>query len=531
MTKQGKAGGIVLEGSRERLAATEQAHRPAILVLPSGFAFDYTNLYGPGLVTQADMAAIDERLKAAHQAMEHMRSTGEIRGHLSKDGAPEKVLFSRLPYVQAGNLNSPASIARLKEFGQSLRNKADAVISFGIGGSYLGNKVLFDVHCGEFWNSKSAEKRQGYPRLYFSGNNIDPRRMVELIEQIKYEARLKAAHAGTLHDGIYRAVLIVISKSGSTLDTMSAFMAVYDALIKEAPTIEVQVVAVTDPAEGADETLLHKLASEQGWLMFSVPDGVGGRFSIFSDVGLVTAACIGFDMDAFLAGARAMDEACKQEDIWRNPAMLNAALKYLAAEKYGQDIEVFMPYADNLKSVAEWYVQLLAESLGKRTDRAGREVFYGRTPVIAVGTTDMHAQTQLHQDGRKDKVVQFVKVAAWENDPVIPDVFPSADKLSEISGLQLSQALDAAREANAAALRSDGRFNATFVLPEMTAYHLGELLYLLALSVAYEGELADVDAFDQPGVETYKRLLGPMLKKHSFPEIRAGKWRKKSNEK
>nr|WP_188399522.1 glucose-6-phosphate isomerase [Sporomusa sp. GT1] len=484
------------------------------LVLSSGFAFDYTNLYGQGLVTQADVAAIGERLMAAHQAMEHMRSTGEIRGHLSKDGAPEKVLFSQLPYVQAGHLNSPASIARLKEFGQSLRNKVDAVVSFGIGGSYLGNKVLFDVHCGEFWNSKGAEERQGYPRLYFSGNNIDPRRTVELIGQIKYEARLRAVHAGP-HDGTYRVVLVVISKSGSTLDTMSTFMAVYDALHRETPAIEVQVVAVTDLAEGAGETLLHKLAAEQGWPMFSVPDGVGGRFSIFSEVGLVTAACIGFDIDAFLAGARAMDEACRQEDIWRNPAMLNAALKYLAAEKYGQDIEVFMPYADNLKSVAEWYVQLLAESLGKRTDRAGREVFYGRTPIVAVGTTDMHAQTQQHQDGRKDKVVQFVKVAAWENDPVIPDVFPSADKLSEIAGLRLSQALDAAREANAAALRSDGRFNATFVLPEMTAYHLGELLYLLALSVAYEGELADVDAFDQPGVEAYKRLLGPMLKQHS----------------
>lgn len=512
-----------MEGLDGRQDAAKQVHRPAILVLPSGFTFDYTNLYGPGLVTQTDVDGIGERLTAAHKAMEYMRATGEIRGHLSKDGAPEKVLFSQLPYIQPGNLNSPASIARLKQFGQSLRNKTDAVISFGIGGSYLGNKVLFDVHCGEFWNSKSAAERLGYPKLYFSGNNMDPRRTVELIEQIKYEAKDKAKQKGARGDGVYRVMLIVISKSGSTLDTMSTFMAVYDALIQAAPAIEVQVVAVTDPAEGPGETLLHKLATEQGWTMFSVPDGVGGRFSIFSEVGLITAACIGFDIDAFLAGARAMDESCQHEDIWQNPAMLNAALKYLAAEKYGRDIEVFMPYADNLKSVAEWYIQLLAESLGKRTNRAGQEVFYGRTPIVAVGTTDMHAQTQQHQDGKHDKVVQFVKVASWENDPVIPDVFPSADKLSEISGLQLSQALDAALQANAAALKSDGRFNATFVMPAMTAYHLGELLYLLALSVAYEGELADVDAFDQPGVEAYKRLLGPMLKKYSSPEFRAGK--------
>jgi glucose-6-phosphate isomerase len=276
--------------------------------------------------------------------------------------------------------------------------------------------------------------------------------------------------------------------------------------------ITVEVVAVTDPAEGEQETLLHKLAAQEGWPMFSVPDGVGGRFSIFSEVGLVTAACIGFDIETFLAGARSMDEACQAADIWQNPAMLNAALKYLAAANHGRDIEVFMPYADYLKAVAEWYIQLLAESLGKRTNREGQEVYYGRTPIVAVGTTDMHAQTQLHQDGKRDKLVQFVQVGRWQQDAVIPNSFPSAAKLADIAALRLSQALDAAREANAAALTNDNRFNTNILLPEMNAYHLGELLYLLALSVAYEGELANVDAFDQPGVEAYKRLLGPMLK-------------------
>jgi len=218
------------------------------------------------------------------------------------------------------------------------------------------------------------------------------------------------------------------------------------------------------------------------------------------------------DISELLAGARDMDKACQTADIYENPAMLNAVLKYIAAEKYGRDMEVFMPYADYLKSVAEWYVQLLAESLGKRIDREGNEVFYGRTPIVAVGTTDMHAQTQQHQDGKKNKVVQFIKVVQWEKDAVIPDVFPSASKLSEIASLQLSQALEVARLANADALLGDNRFNATFVMPRLTAYHLGELLYLLALSVAYEGELANVDAFDQPGVEAYKRLMGPRLK-------------------
>lgn len=484
----------------------EETLNNGCLKLESGFVFDYTNLYGDGRVTKGDIDNAEQQIKKAHDAVSHMRLTGAVRGHLSKDGEPEKVLFTELPYVEEGNLNSPASIRRLKEFGQSLRYQVDAVVSFGIGGSFLGNKVLFDVHCGEFWNTKTALERDGYPKLYFSGNNIDPRRTSELVEHLVAEAeRLR-------NGGTYKVCLIVISKSGSTLDTMSNFMVVYDELKRKSDLINVEVVAVTDPAEGDQATLLKRLAGEMGWPTFSVPDGVGGRFSVFCDVGLVTAACIGFDIDGFLAGARAMDEVCKTGELWHNPALLNAVLKYLAAKKYGRDIEIFMPYGDNIKPVGDWYVQLLAESLGKRTDRDGREVFYGRTPVAAVGTTDMHAQTQQHQDGKRDKVVQFVKVAEWERDPVIPDVFPMSAKLAEIAGIRMSQALDIARAANAEALARDSRFNATFVLPRLNAYHLGELLYMLCLSVAYEGELANVDAFDQPGVEGYKRLMGPRLK-------------------
>lgn len=485
-----------------------------VLELASGFKFDYTNLFGDNKVTLDDVQNISQKILAAHQAIEHMRKTGEIKGHLSKDGEPEKVLFSTLPYIEEGNLNNPKSIEKLKAFGQSLRYKVDAVVSFGIGGSYLGNKVLFDVTCGDFWNLKNQEMRDGYPKMFFSGNNIDARRTKELIEQIKYEASMKQRHNPGEK---YKVMMIVISKSGSTLDTMSNFMALYDEFLKEdnKSKIEFEVTAVTGLETEPEETLLCKLAKKEGWQMFSVPDGIGGRFSVFSEVGLVTAVSIGMDIDAFLAGARSMDEACKTEDVFKNPALLNAVLKHIASETYGKDVEVFMPYADYLKSVAEWYIQLLAESLGKRTSRSDTktEICVGRTPVVAVGTTDMHSQTQQHQDGKRDKVVQFIKVDSWADDLVIPNVFPDVKKLAEISSLRLSQALSAALESNAEALISDNRFNATFVLPKLDAFHLGELLYLLALAVAYEGELLDVDAFDQPGVENYKRILGPMLTK------------------
>lgn len=475
------------------------------LKLESGFTFDYDNLFGEGKVTAADMQEYAGALKKAHEAMKVMRDKGHIRAHLSKDGTPELVLFPQLPYIEEGHLNSPKTMAHLRELTVSVQNRVDAVVSLGIGGSYLGDKVLFDVHCGEFWNSKSLEERNGFPKIYFSGNNIDPRRTGDLIEYFASAAKITKTHAKRN----LRVMLLVISKSGGTLDTMSNFMVIYDALMKN-PEVDVEVVAVTDPNE-EKPTLLKKLAVEKGWPTYSVPDGVGGRFSIFCEVGLTLAACIGFDIEAFLRGARDMDKACQQEDVWKNPAMLNAALKFIASEKYGRDIEVMMPYGDYLKSVSEWYIQLLAESLGKQFNREGEEVCYGRTPVVAVGTTDMHAQTQQHQEGKRNKIVQFIRIAKWADDLRIPNVFPEVKKLADISGVTMGQALEVARESNADALASNQRFNACFTLPELAPYHLGELLYMLAMSIAYEGELADVDAFNQPGVEAYKQIMGPRL--------------------
>lgn len=472
------------------------------IVLPSGLTFDYTNVLNDWAVTEADMQREKAGLERAVKAAERVRVDGVVEGHLSKDGTPELVLFPQLPYIEDGHLNSEAVMKRLEELGAHAKADIDAVVSFGIGGSYLGGKVLFDVHCGEFWNQKTREERGGYPQLYFSGNNVDPKRTAELIEMLKINAERKG--------GPFKVMLIVISKSGSTIEPMSNFMVVQEAMLKAG--IGVEVVAVTDPRSDEKETLLHKLAVSQGWPIFAVPDGVGGRFSVFTEVGLVVGAVVGFDIRQFLAGAKEMDQACKSGEVMKNPALLSAVLKYIASEKYGRIIEVMMPYGDSLKSLAEWYVQLLAESLGKeKDDKSGR---YGRTPVVAVGTTDMHAQTQEHQEGRLNKVVTFVKVKEWDTALEVPHTYSDIPTLEAFSGLDLGTILNTALEANSEALTGDKRFNLTIELPKADAYNLGAFMFMQCWAIFYEGQLAEVDAFNQPGVEVYKKLLGPKLAAH-----------------
>lgn len=210
------------------------------IVLPSGFTVDATNILNDKAVSSESLLHYFPKLADAVKAAEKVRHTGVVDGHLSKDGTPEAVLFPELPYVEDGHINSPAVLERLEALGAHAKADIDAVVSFGIGGSFLGGKVLFDAYAGEFWNQKSDEARGGYPQVYFSGNNVDPHRTQGLIDTLAASAQAKG-------DG-FKVMLIVISKSGSTIEPMSNFMVVKEAL--ENKGIAFEVVAVTDPHEG-----------------------------------------------------------------------------------------------------------------------------------------------------------------------------------------------------------------------------------------------------------------------------------------
>ena len=343
------------------------------------FFIDVKNLFGnTWSVTEKALATYGPCIKQAARDVSELRRTGK-----GPDGS--SVFFPHLPYLLEENVliseEEKKDLLSLREEAKSY----DAVISIGIGGSYLGNQVLFDLFCGPYWNQLTKEERHGYPQVYFAGQNVDPVTLVELSSCISREAK-------RLKDRRMKVLFLVISKSGTTIEPVTALRGLKKLL---ADVCDIHLMAITDKEKGR----IRPLAEERHFPCFTVPDGIGGRFSIFSQVGLVFASLAGIDIESFLKGAQMAEEACQSEDMKENPALLLAALKYIATKKYGITAEVIMPYGDKLRPFGWWYAQLLGESLGKKYDMQGNVVYNGRIPVASVGTTDMHSLTHAPSAG------------------------------------------------------------------------------------------------------------------------------------
>jgi glucose-6-phosphate isomerase len=240
--------------------------------------------------------------------------------------------------------------------------------------------------------------------------------------------------------------------------------------------------------------------------MLPVPENVGGRFSVLSPVGLLPAAVCGVDVDALLAGAADMEARCRSPRLSENPAGVLAALLHHADRTQGRPIHVLMPYSDRLRSVAFWFQQLWAESLGKARTVSGEPTVTGPTPVAALGATDQHSFLQLLMEGPGDKVVLFAEVEDHGPDDVIPKRHQEIKELAYLGGHTLGELINTERRATAEALRLEGRPNATLFMPRIDEGTLGQLLMLLQVATVYAGALYGVDPLDQPGVELSKRL-------------------------
>lgn len=363
------------------------------------------------------------------------------------------------------------------------KDKIDAFVVLGIGGSALGPISVQQAINHPFYNEIPREKRNGYPKFYVA-DNVDPEKLVYLFEIID----------------ITKTIFNVVSKSGSTSETMSQFM-IIKAMLEEklGEKASEHIVCTTDKENGN----LIKIAKEENYKTFIIPSGVGGRFSELTPVGLLPAAFCGIDIKAMLAGAGYMDEICKNEDIYKNPAYMYAILNYLSFKK-GKNMCVMMPYADSLKYISDWYAQLWAESLGKKYDNNGNVINTGTTPIKALGVTDQHSQVQLYTEGPFDKIIILMGVDKYKESITIPKIYQDIPSLGFLGGITQDELIKTEQIATEFALLKSGKQNMTITLPEVNEFTIGQILYLFEVATAFMGELLDINAFDQPGVEEGK---------------------------
>jgi len=385
----------------------------------------------------------------------------------------------------------------VKEYASLVRNRFENILVLGIGGSALGGLAVTEALLKPYWNLLPAEKRDNFPKIFFL-DNIDPDQITGLLEVLDLK----------------KTLVNVITKSGSTAETMSQYMILKDILQKElGDDYRKNIVTTTDKKTG----ILRQLADQEGYKTFVVPDDVGGRFSVFSAVGLLPFALAGIDIDEIVNGIKDMDLALKNTDINENIAAQNALIHYLMDTQKGKNLSVMMPYSTRLKYVSDWYVQLWAESLGKEVNLTGEKVNCGPTPIKALGATDQHSQIQLYNEGPNDKVINFIRVAEFDNTVEIPKIFEYTG-VGYLGGRTINDLLNAEADSTKVALVDFSRPNVTFTLPKINGYYVAQLLYLLEIQTAIAGALYNVDAFNQPGVEQAKNYTYALMGRAGYED-------------
>jgi glucose-6-phosphate isomerase len=385
------------------------------------------------------------------------------------------------------------------DYAASVAGRFENVVVLGIGGSALGNIALQTALNSPYHNLLPPA---GLPRLFVL-DNVDP----DLV--------------GEFLDGFDPATTLfnVISKSGTTAETMSQFLIFRERLVERLGETahREHVVVTTDERAG----VLREIVNREGYASFAVPDGVGGRYSVLSPVGLLSSALVGIDVKGLVAGAASMEEACVSGDLAENPALEYAALQWLMQSAKRKPIAVTFAYSHRLASLGDWYAQLLAESLGKRRSRAGKDVFAGPTPVRAVGVTDQHSQVQLYTEGPFDKWFTILAVDEPDHAVPIPTAYEDLEAVAYLGGRTLKELFHAEREGTRIALTEARRPNVSIRFASVTPHTVGQYLYLMELAVAVMGEHYGVDAFDQPGVEAGKIAAYALMGRAGYEKRRA----------
>ncbi len=368
----------------------------------------------------------------------------------------------------------------VKEYAALVENRFDNILVLGIGGSTLGGIAITHALLKPYWNLLSKEQRGGYPRIFFL-DNVDPDDINGLLDIIDLK----------------KTLVNVITKSGDTTETMAQYMIIKDRLEKELDDdYRKNIIVTTDKKTG----ILRQISEQEGYKTFVVPDDVGGRFSVFTAVGLLPFALVGINIDEITAGIRDLDAQLKNTNIYENIAAQNALIHYLLDTKYGKDITVLMPYSEKLKFIPDWFTQLWAESLGKNKTIEEKPIKAGPTPIGAIGARDQHTLMQLFNEGPNNKVINFVRIGEFDTTLDIPQIFQYTG-IGYLGGKTVNNLINAEADSTQATLIDYSRPTITIKIPKVDGYHIAQLLYMLEMQTAITGALYNINTFDQPSVE------------------------------
>lgn len=416
--------------------------------------------------------AYESQVKAAQEALENGTCPGnDFLGWLH---LPSSITSEFLDEIQAT--------------ANTLRDKCEVIVVAGIGGSYLGARAVIEALSNSFaW--LVADKKN--PTILFAGNNIGEDYLFELTEYLKNK----------------KFGVINISKSGTTTETALTFRLLKKQCEAQRGKAEAKdvIIAVTDAKKGAARTC----ADKEGYKSFIIPDNIGGRFSVLTPVGLLPIACAGFDVKELVSGAQEMERACgKNVPFEKNPAAQYAAVRNGLYSEAGKKIEIVVNFQPKLHFFAEWWKQLYGESEGK--DNKG--IF----PAACDFTTDLHSMGQWIQQGERSIFETVISVEEPEHKLLFPHDEENLDGLNFLEGKRVDDVNKMAELGTRLAHVDGGVPNIRISIPRLNAYYIGQLIYFFEVACGISGNLLQVNPFNQPGVEAYKKNMFALLNKPGY---------------
>jgi glucose-6-phosphate isomerase len=440
----------------------------------STIRFDYS--HASSFFAEKDLWSMSQEVQRAHEQI-HQR-TGKGSDFLGWLDLPEN--YDR------------AEFERIQQAAKKIQSDSEALVVIGVGGSYLGARATIEALNHSFYNQLPREKRRT-PEIYFVGHHMSSGYIGDLLEILEGKS----------------FSINVISKSGTTTEPAIAFRIFKEVLEQRVGKDEARrrIYATTDRKKGA----LRKLAEEEGYETFVIPDDVGGRYSVLTAVGLLPIAVSGVDIEALLSGAQEASKLYREPDLKQNPCYQYAAVRNLLYRQ-GKGIELLVTYNPDLQYFAEWWKQLFGESEGKEHK--------GIYPASAQFTTDLHSLGQYIQEGTRNLFETVLYVNQSRHAITIGEQENNLDGLNYLAGKELDFVNRKAFEATLLAHSEGGVPNLVIELEHLDAFSFGHLLYFFEKACAISGYLLGVNPFDQPGVEAYKKNMFALLGKPGFERER-----------